>query len=107
MCDGGREPKGRTTERRRVSHFLPSHTLPLPFLFCLLLLLISSSGVIWGGGVGRRMMVGGGGRGGTGLTNKINELALVEGNLPSSLVIVLLYSLMHPRQAGGARRVST
>lgn len=38
------------------------------------------------------MMVGGGGRGGTGLTNKINELALVEGNLPPSLVTVLLYS---------------
>lgn len=33
---------GRTRERRRVSHFLPSHTWPLPFLFYLLLLLISS-----------------------------------------------------------------
>lgn len=43
-------------------------------------------------------MVGGGWGGGAGLTNKINELALVEGNLPSSLVMVFLYSLMHTRQ---------
>lgn len=31
------------------------------------------------------------------VANKINELALVEGNLPSSLVMVLLCSLMHAR----------
>lgn len=46
-----------------------------------------------GGGSG-----GGGGGGGGWVANKINELALVEGNLPSSLVMVLLYSLMHTRQ---------
>lgn len=48
------------------------------------------------------MRKGGGGGGwwwrGGWVANKINELALVEGNLPSSLVMVLLYSLMHTRQ---------
>lgn len=32
------------------------------------------------------------------VANKINELALVEGNLPPSLIMVLLYSLRHTRQ---------
>lgn len=47
------------------------------------------------------MVVVDGGRegwGGCWVANKINELALVEGNLPSSPVMVLLYSLMHTRQ---------
>lgn len=39
-----------------------------------------------------------GGEGRGWVANKINELALVEGNLPSSLVMVLLCSLMHARQ---------
>lgn len=38
------------------------------------------------------------GEGGGWVANKINELALVEGNLPSSLVMVLLCALMHARQ---------
>lgn len=32
------------------------------------------------------------------VANKINELALVEGNLPSSLVMVVLYSAMEARR---------
>lgn len=53
--------------------------------------------MVVGGGVGAGARGGGGGGW---IANKINELALVEGNLPSSLVRVPLYSLKQTRQRG-------